>query len=190
MIFALGDMSVTYCLRQDSPYRLSASRPPHQLNQQPSSLLPLPPQSSPINASYLIQILRQSDEVPFILSIKFDVARFGSMVYEIVTGRRYEFYVNAEIEVDSDDGASYTYREWPTSEQFPDTTDVFLGDLIRMCWLKDGFGTMEEVHRALQAVITPPKGVFTTPDWRSLLHMATQAIASMIFAIVVARRLP
>ena len=31
------------------------------------------------------------------LSVKFDIARFGSMVYEIVAGRKYEFYVNPEM---------------------------------------------------------------------------------------------
>lgn len=83
------------------------------------------------------------------LSIKSDIARFGSMVYEIVSGSRYEFYVNPEIDVDLDESESKTYKEWPSSDRFPDTGNVFLGDIIRKCWLRDGFGSMEDVHAAL-----------------------------------------
>lgn len=39
------------------------------------------------------------------VSVKFDIARFGSMVYEIASGGRYEFYVTPEIEADLDDDA-------------------------------------------------------------------------------------
>ncbi|PWY72241.1 hypothetical protein BO94DRAFT_501447, partial [Aspergillus sclerotioniger CBS 115572] len=89
------------------------------------------------------------------LSMKSDIARFGSMLYEIVSGRRYEFYVTSEIEADLDDGESKTYRQWPTSEKFPDTTDVFLGDVIRKCWLRDGFCSMDDVCVALYCAHVP-----------------------------------
>lgn len=83
------------------------------------------------------------------LSIKSDIARFGSMVYEIVSGSRYEFYVNPESDVDLDEGESRTYKEWPSSDRFTDTGNVFLGDIIRKCWLRDGFCSVEDVHVAL-----------------------------------------
>ncbi|PLB49605.1 hypothetical protein P170DRAFT_510134 [Aspergillus steynii IBT 23096] len=83
------------------------------------------------------------------LSVKFDIARFGSMMYEIVSGSRYEFYVNPDIDMDLDDDESKIYKEWPTSKRFPDTSNVFLGDIIRKCWLRDGFRSMKDVEASL-----------------------------------------
>lgn len=37
------------------------------------------------------------------VSVKFDIARFGSMMYEITSRSRYEFHVIPEIETDLDD---------------------------------------------------------------------------------------
>lgn len=83
------------------------------------------------------------------LSIKFDIARFGSMMYETSSSQRYEFYVSPEIDVDLDDSESKTYKEWPTSDRFPDTSSMLLGDIIRKCWLRDGLRNMKDVRAAL-----------------------------------------
>lgn len=84
------------------------------------------------------------------LLIKFDIARFGSMIYEVTSGSRYEFYVIPEIEADlDDDPESKTFKAWPTAEKLPNTNSVFLGDVIRRCWAGDGFLTMQEVCHAL-----------------------------------------
>lgn len=84
------------------------------------------------------------------VSVKFDIARFGSMMYEVTAGRRYEFYVVPEIETDlENDLESKTFKAWPTPEKFPTTINVFLGDIIRKCWLGDGFLTMQDVCHAL-----------------------------------------
>lgn len=86
------------------------------------------------------------------LSFKLDIARFGSMIYKTVSGQRYEFYVDTRIETDLEDGGAKAYKEWPTDEQLPNTEGVFLGDIIRRCWLKDGFSKMKEVCTALQSL--------------------------------------
>ncbi|KAL5357648.1 kinase-like domain-containing protein [Aspergillus floccosus] len=86
------------------------------------------------------------------LSFKLDIARFGSMIYKIVSSQRYEFFVDPRIETDLDEGGAKMYKEWPTDEQLPNTEAVFLGDIIRRCWLKDGFSKMKEVCTALQSL--------------------------------------
>lgn len=84
------------------------------------------------------------------VSVKSDIARFGSMMYEVTSGSRYEFYVVPEIETDlDDDPESKTFKAWPTAEKLPNTDNVFLGDIIRRCWVRDGFLTMQEVCHAL-----------------------------------------
>lgn len=53
------------------------------------------------------------------ISVKSDIARFGSMMYEVISGRRYAFHVTPEIETDlDDDPESKTYKAWPTAENF------------------------------------------------------------------------
>ncbi|KAF7589610.1 hypothetical protein BBP40_004024 [Aspergillus hancockii] len=50
------------------------------------------------------------------------------------------------------DTESKTCTKWPTSERFPDTSNVFMSDVIRKCWLEDGFGSMKDVCAALLQV--------------------------------------
>ncbi|RAL04761.1 uncharacterized protein BO80DRAFT_422001 [Aspergillus ibericus CBS 121593] len=121
------------------------------------------------------------------LTIKFDIARFGSMLFEIVSGHRYEFYVSPEIEVDLEDGESKTYRQWPTEEKLPDTKDLFLGDIIRKCWLEEGFHSMNDVCAALYCARAPEEEADVMLDWRYLLGVASPMI---IFTILVVRRFP
>ncbi|KNG80905.1 hypothetical protein ANOM_010097 [Aspergillus nomiae NRRL 13137] len=123
------------------------------------------------------------------LSIKFDIARFGSTMYEIVSGNRYEFYVNPEIDKDLDDDESKTYKDWPTSEQFPDTRNIFLGDIIRKCWLKDGYCSMKEVHTALHSTRASIEAIEATLDWRYIFRVGSPIITTIIFSMIVARRL-
>ncbi|KAJ5096174.1 hypothetical protein NUU61_005530 [Penicillium alfredii] len=53
------------------------------------------------------------------ISVKFDIARFGSMMYEVTSGSRYGFYVVPEIETDVDENPeSKTFKAWPTAEEF------------------------------------------------------------------------
>ncbi|KAE8355940.1 hypothetical protein BDV28DRAFT_128144 [Aspergillus coremiiformis] len=117
------------------------------------------------------------------LSIKFDIARFGSMVYEIVSGRRYEFYINPEIDMDLEDGESKTYKEWPTIEQLPDTSNIFLGDIIRKCWLKDGFHSMKDVQAALHSTHCSMNKTEVSLDWRIITTV-------ILVTMIVARCLP
>lgn len=94
------------------------------------------------------------------VSIKFDIARFGSMMYEVTSGTRYEFYVVPDIEADlDDDPESKAFKAWPASEKLPDTDNVFLGDIIWRCWVGDGFLTMQEVCHALDNADRKPAAV-------------------------------
>ncbi|KXG54484.1 uncharacterized protein PGRI_076280 [Penicillium griseofulvum] len=85
-----------------------------------------------------------------LVSVKFDIARFGSMIYEVISGCRCEFYVVPEMETDiDDDPESKIFKAWPTDEKLPNVNSVFLGAIIRRCWAEDGFLTMQEVCHAL-----------------------------------------
>lgn len=83
-------------------------------------------------------------------SVKSDIARFGSMMYEVISGNQFEFYVIPDIETDLDeDPVSKTYITWPTDDKLPITHPLFLGDIIKRCWSREGFLTMQEVCHAL-----------------------------------------
>jgi tRNA A-37 threonylcarbamoyl transferase component Bud32 len=131
------------------------------------------------------------------LSVKFDIARFGSMMYEVTSGSRYEFYVIPEIEADlDDDPESKTFKAWPTAEKLPNTNNVFLGDIIRRCWAGDGFLTMQEVCHALDNADQKPAALKASGDaenanlnWRHLLRLASPVATTIIFAFVIVPRL-
>lgn len=85
-------------------------------------------------------------------SVKSDIARFGSMMYEVITGKQFKFYVIPDIETDLvDDPVSKTYKTWPTDDKLPNTNPLFLGDIIKRCWSRKGFLTMQEVCHALDS---------------------------------------
>lgn len=134
------------------------------------------------------------------VSVKFDIARFGSMMYEVTSGSRYEFYVIPEIATDlDDDPESKTFKAWPTAEKFPNTKDVFLGGIIRKCWLGDGFLTMQDVCHALDNVDDqrPAAALKASSgdaekmklNWRHLLCLASPVATTIIFAVVIVPRL-
>ncbi|XRM48025.1 hypothetical protein ABZX51_010969 [Aspergillus tubingensis] len=80
-------------------------------------------------------------------SVKSDIARFGSMMYEVISGKQFEVYVIPDIETDLDeDSVSKTYKTWPTDDK---TNPLFLGDIIKRCWSRKEFLTMQEVCHAL-----------------------------------------
>lgn len=84
------------------------------------------------------------------VSVKFDIARFGSMMYEVVSGSRSELYVIPDMEADLvDDPESKTFKAWPTAEKLPATKSVFLGNIIGKCWSGDTFFTMQELCQVL-----------------------------------------
>ncbi|PGH26790.1 hypothetical protein AJ80_01555 [Polytolypa hystricis UAMH7299] len=131
------------------------------------------------------------------VSVKFDIARFGSMMYEVISGSRYEFYVIPEIETDlDDDPESKTFKAWPTAEHFPNTKNVFLGDIIRKCWLGDGFLTMQDVCHALDNAGQKPAALKSSGgaemaklNWRHLLCLASPVVTTIIFAAIIVPRL-
>lgn len=126
------------------------------------------------------------------VSVKFDIARFGSMMYKVTSGSRYEFYVVPEIETDlDDDPESKTFKAWPTAENLPNTNNV-LGDIIRRCWVGDGFLTMHEVCHALDNADQKPAALDAEKaklNWRHLLRLASPVATTIIVAIVIVPRL-
>ncbi|OJJ67155.1 hypothetical protein ASPBRDRAFT_349942 [Aspergillus brasiliensis CBS 101740] len=84
------------------------------------------------------------------VSVKSDISRFGSMMYEVISGNQFEFYVIPDIETDLDDDPEFkTFKTWPTADRLPDLNNVFLGDVIGRCWAREGFLSMQEVCHAL-----------------------------------------
>ncbi|PWY70718.1 hypothetical protein BO83DRAFT_379455 [Aspergillus eucalypticola CBS 122712] len=83
-------------------------------------------------------------------SVKSDIARFGSMMYEVISGNHFEFCVIPDIETDlDDDPVSKTCKTWPTDDKLPNTNPLFLEDIIKRCWALEGFLTMQEACHAL-----------------------------------------
>lgn len=67
------------------------------------------------------------------------------MMYEVLSGKRFEFEVDDEIEFDRKDDTEFmVFADWPTADKLPSTRDVFLYDIISRCWqnLKDGSSSM------------------------------------------------
>lgn len=142
-------------------------------------------------------VLNDEDMTNFLsedfVSIKSDIARFGSMMYEVLSGSRYEFYVVPEIGTDlEDDPESKTFKAWPTAEKLPNTDNVFLGAIIRGCWAKDGFLTMQEVCHALDNADPQPAAVKAPGDagkaklnWRGLLRLASPVATTIILTLII-----
>jgi hypothetical protein len=62
------------------------------------------------------------------VSAKSDIARFSSMMYEVISGSRCQFYIIPEIESDlDDDPETKAFKAWPTADKLPYTNNAFLG---------------------------------------------------------------
>ncbi|GLA13542.1 hypothetical protein AnigIFM62618_010795 [Aspergillus niger] len=131
------------------------------------------------------------------VSVKSDIARFGSMMYEIISGNQFEFYVIPDIETDlDDDPGSKTFKTWPTADKLPVTDNLFLGDVIRRCWIRNGFVTMQEVCHALDNFDQGSAASKASRDadkekmnWRHFLRLASPVATAVILAIVIVPRL-
>lgn len=128
-------------------------------------------------------------------SVKFDVARFGSMMYEITSRNRFEFCVVPESVADPDEESEFmTFREWPSADRFPSTRGIFLGEIIRKCWLEDGFLTIKDVCDALDQIDLKPAAVKdskhlekTKINWQHVLLLASPVATTILFIFVVPR---
>ncbi|PGH11517.1 serine/threonine protein kinase [Polytolypa hystricis UAMH7299] len=103
------------------------------------------------------------------LSVKCDIACFGSLVYNVATGRKFEvpsqlsnpaalgsgegvvvsgikdYMIPGQIDEDRYD----PFPGWPQNEDLPNTAGIFMGEIIRNYWDQDGYQRMEEVCGAL-----------------------------------------
>ena len=66
-------------------------------------------------------------------SIQTDITQFGSVIYEIVTRETYDF------DLFKGQGASELVPTWPREEDLPNTDNIWLGPIIRKCWMKGGY---------------------------------------------------
>lgn len=91
-------------------------------------------------------------------SCKSDVAQVGSLIYELVTGTSYVVYVNEDAPFDKPEtslkhnGVAMWFPYWPLDEELEPTKDIFLGDIIRKSWLKNGYQTVDKVWDAISKV--------------------------------------
>ncbi|EGC44025.1 conserved hypothetical protein [Histoplasma capsulatum var. duboisii H88] len=95
------------------------------------------------------------------LSVKYDIACFGSLIYNIVTGRKFEVPIcqlsNSGAQGCGEDAAVSETRDYTIPQQIdkvihgelPNTVGVFMGNAIRGCWDRDGYRRMEDVCSAL-----------------------------------------
>jgi serine/threonine protein kinase len=73
-----------------------------------------------------------------------DIFAFGCVIYEIVTGR-YPYH-----EFEASDNRSHLVEQLYQEKQFPDLTNLPLGQLMQGCW-HGTFNSMSEVVQALEA---------------------------------------
>jgi len=73
-----------------------------------------------------------------------DIFAFGCVIYEIVTGK------NPYHEFEASDNRSHLVEQLYQENQFPDITNLPLGQLMQGCW-HGTFNSMSEVVQALEA---------------------------------------
>ena len=79
-------------------------------------------------------------------SVQTDIGQFGAVMYEVVTGKSYDF----DLFKGQDDGA--LFPRFPLEDELPSTEDIWLGSVIRKCWRKGGYKNMDELCHALTQV--------------------------------------
>ena len=75
------------------------------------------------------------------VSIHTDIFGFGSLIYEIVTGKRFEYHLflpeDLNLENGTNTGNSFeAIAIWPRTEALPHTDHLEFGKVIRTCWTK------------------------------------------------------
>ncbi|PGH36220.1 NEK protein kinase [[Emmonsia] crescens] len=95
------------------------------------------------------------------LSVKYDIACFGSLIYNIVTGRTVEVPIcqlsNPSAQGYDEHTAASKIRDYTIPRQvdkdirgeLPSTAGVFMSNVIRDCWDRDGYQRMQDVCSAL-----------------------------------------
>ncbi|ODH43109.1 hypothetical protein ACO22_01112 [Paracoccidioides brasiliensis] len=90
------------------------------------------------------------------LSVKHDISCFSSLIYNTVTGRKFEVPIcqlsNPTVQGCREDAAvfkimTYTIPEHMDKdihERLPNIVDIFMGDIIRDCWDRDGHQRRED----------------------------------------------
>ena len=88
------------------------------------------------------------------LSAQSDIFQFGSLMYEIVAGQRYEYDLmfNEGIEKQREEikvTGGQLLASWPDPAELPETETLYLGDVIRKCWTRS-YLDMGEVCDAIE----------------------------------------
>ena len=84
------------------------------------------------------------------LSVKTDIFQFGSLVYELRTGRAYEhglFGRSNEANACCD-----PKPEWPRPEDLPSVEGITFGNVVRGCWTRT-YSSMIDVYQALRKAV-------------------------------------
>ncbi|KAK2812555.1 hypothetical protein FQN50_001199 [Emmonsiellopsis sp. PD_5] len=79
-------------------------------------------------------------------SIYTDIGQLGAVIYEVITGQRYEF------DLFKDQPSGPACAAWPRREILPSTKNVWLGSIIEKCWAKGAFRNARSLLAALELV--------------------------------------
>ena len=84
-------------------------------------------------------------------SIQTDIFQYGSLLFEIVSGRcyKYDLFDNGEVEYDSEKTEYEVIPHWPCEDELPATAHLPFGVIIQKC-LKKCYGDMTEACEELQ----------------------------------------
>ncbi|EAS27154.3 uncharacterized protein CIMG_10356 [Coccidioides immitis RS] len=113
------------------------------------------------------------------LSFKHDIACFGSLIYNVVTGEKFEARIcqpsnpatwyhaaiseneNYAIPDRMAEARRIHFPNWPWDRELPNTEGIFLGNIIQDCWALPGYMRMEDVCSALSELSKQDRSMLT-----------------------------
>jgi serine/threonine protein kinase len=80
-------------------------------------------------------------------SIQTDIGQLGAVIYEVVTGKKCEFYLFKDA-----DPSDVSSASWPRRSDLPELQNIWLGEIIERCWTKSAYLNASDLLDDLESV--------------------------------------